>query len=386
MGIQGLWSFLKTKHANVMHDIAGLDGLRGKRFVLDVSGEMHGIVERGADPNEVFPRMDRDLKQLDITTTFIFDGKRCPAKVFEHERRSDARQQLRDRKEEHGKIIQHLAAEEPTAETIMKRAEEQGGELKRMVDKHQRLNVDLGGTKMELELDVEALVQEIQAKHDKQAGRSAVTDEHYQGLIRTLDDRGLPYLIALTEAEKLCAQLVRDGKADVVVSNDGDTLTFGATCMLRNFGRDSSRYPTQIIYLAEVIDSMGVGTYESFVDFCILCGCDFTESRGLPTVGPAAALKIIQKHKTIDAYLGSTDWVALKHKLANSEKWAPFTLDQFQYQVARQMFLDKSDQVMPVTSLFERVRSPVKRRHPPSDDSPKQAKREETPVLPPPEF
>jgi 5'-3' exonuclease len=384
MGIHGLWNLLKTKHAHVLHEIAGLDQFKGMRFALDVSGEMHSIVERGDNPNEVFTRMAHDLKLLEIELIFVFDGKRSPAKVHEHERRSDARQQARDRTEERQQIIQQIKTEPPSADALVTRAIKEGGELQRIVQKHQRLNVDLGEAKMELELNLEALVQEIQAKAAKQADRSSVTDEHYQSLIRTLDQRGLPYLIARTEAEKLCAQLVQNKRADVVVSNDGDTLTFGAPCMLRNFGRNSDRFPTQMVYLDEVLASLKLETQAQFVDFCILCGCDFTESHGLPTVGPVAALKIIQQHKSINAYLASTDWVAKQHKLAHDPKWSSFTLDQFQYQVARQMFLDITDQIMEVTdSPLKRQRSPD--RH--NDQPPaKVAKIRQDTLLPPPEF
>ena len=41
--------------------------------------------------------------------------------------------------------------------------------------------------------------------------------------------------------------------------------------------------------------------YGQFVDFCIMCGCDYTETiRG---IGPKTALALIRKHKTIGGVL-----------------------------------------------------------------------------------
>jgi len=39
-------------------------------------------------------------------------------------------------------------------------------------------------------------------------------------------------------------------------------------------------------------------SYAEFVDLCILCGCDYTET--IDGVGPVTAYKLIKEHKTIE--------------------------------------------------------------------------------------
>ena len=39
-------------------------------------------------------------------------------------------------------------------------------------------------------------------------------------------------------------------------------------------------------------------TYEQFIDFCILCGCDYTSK--IPNVGPIKAYSYIKAHKNIE--------------------------------------------------------------------------------------
>ncbi len=42
-------------------------------------------------------------------------------------------------------------------------------------------------------------------------------------------------------------------------------------------------------------------TYEQFVEFCILCGCDYTSK--IKNLGPARAFEFLKKYKNIDGIL-----------------------------------------------------------------------------------
>ena len=42
-------------------------------------------------------------------------------------------------------------------------------------------------------------------------------------------------------------------------------------------------------------------THAEFVDMCILCGCDYTET--IDGVGPVTAYKLIKEHKNIENVL-----------------------------------------------------------------------------------
>ena len=72
-----------------------------------------------------------------------------------------------------------------------------------------------------------------------------------------------------------------------------DTIVFGADRLIRNFTRDGD---TTEINLADVLQELEL-SYEQFLDFCILCGCDYTSK--IPGIGPVKALKMIKSEKDI---------------------------------------------------------------------------------------
>ena len=73
-------------------------------------------------------------------------------------------------------------------------------------------------------------------------------------------------------------------------------------------------------------------TQEMFIDFCILCGCDYSSKiTGIAIIG---ANKLIVKHITIEAilaHINANEKLKLRHTYP----------DEFieQYQIARNMFL-----------------------------------------------
>jgi len=99
------------------------------------------------------------------------------------------------------------------------------------------------------------------------------------------------------EAEQLGAMLQRTGQFDYVATDDTDTLVFGATELLCKY--DGQTF--QCVSLAGVLDGLEL-TFEQFVDFCIMCGCDFTE-RTLKGIGCKTALKLIKAHGSIERVL-----------------------------------------------------------------------------------
>ncbi|KAH8051029.1 endonuclease [Aureococcus anophagefferens] len=131
---------------------------------------------------------------------------------------------------------------------------------------------------------------------------------------------GVPVVDAPCEAEAQCAELVRGGKAHAVGTEDMDALTFGSTRQLRNmtFTKKSKDDKVLEITHAAVLEGLGLSNAE-FVDFCILCGCDYTSTiRG---VGPKTALKLVKEHGSIEAILAK----GLKAKQRGDvpDEWVP---------------------------------------------------------------
>jgi flap endonuclease-1 len=105
---------------------------------------------------------------------------------------------------------------------------------------------------------------------------------------------GIPYVVAPEEADSQCAQLVKEGHATGVLTEDMDILTFGANTIYRNL---VSYKKEQIkIDLPEILNKLDL-TYEQFVELCILFGCDYTEK--LLDISPNTIYEYFHKHKNM---------------------------------------------------------------------------------------
>ncbi|KAI5185810.1 flap endonuclease-1 [Nematocida homosporus] len=116
-----------------------------------------------------------------------------------------------------------------------------------------------------------------------------------QELLRCL---GVPYLVAPGEAEAYCSILNSTGIVDGVVTEDMDALAFGAKVLLRNFLPALMKKGSIMeIKLDRVLADMKLDQ-DSFVDLCILLGCDYCKSpKG---VGPKKAFELIRDFKSIN--------------------------------------------------------------------------------------
>ncbi len=72
-----------------------------------------------------------------------------------------------------------------------------------------------------------------QKRNNKVAGHFGTADHRSKQFKALLDLCGLEWWNAPGEAEAELAVMNRQGKIDAVLSDDGDALLFGATCLLR---------------------------------------------------------------------------------------------------------------------------------------------------------
>lgn len=153
----------------------------------------------------------------------------------------------------------------------------------------------------------------------------SMTKEHQEDCKRLLRLMGVPVVEAPCEAESQCAALARAGKVYAAGSEDMDTLTFASPVLVRRLTFSEARkLPILEFRLADILTAMEL-TMPQFVDLCILCGCDYTDTiRG---IGPKNALKLIKTHGTIEKVLESLD--TTKFPLPES----------FDYAQARELFL-----------------------------------------------
>jgi flap endonuclease-1 len=147
----------------------------------------------------------------------------------------------------------------------------------------------------------EALAKGEVAEAYKQARSASKVDAEViatsKTLIRLL---GLPVVDAPSEGEAQAAAMVCRGDARYVVSQDYDTLLFGAPLLVRNLtvsgkrklhGRTISVSPERIV-LSDLLKGLQL-TRDDLIRIAILIGTDF--NAGARGIGAKTALKIVRK-------------------------------------------------------------------------------------------
>ena len=160
--------------------------------------------------------------------------------------------------------------------------------------------------------------REVVSRQDRPRGR--VTTHHFSTLKQMLVSRSISFLHAQGDAEKTCAWLCQNGFADIVASDDYDALAYGAPIVVRNLNNDVRVEIDRRAILTRT------GLSESdFLNFCILCGCDFTP-RGF-RMGMERALSIVRSddgttrlYDHLDAAIAEFDYRSNDHPADVSER------------------------------------------------------------------
>jgi flap endonuclease-1 len=283
MGIKQLFKFL-SENANRSIKVQTMENYTGRVLAVDASMCLYQFVvairlgaenqhqnlmnDAGEVTSHIGGFLNRTLRMLEagIKPVYVFDGKPPEFKSAE----------LQERKEKREK-----------AETELKEAVEAG--------------------------DQEAVL--------KQTKRTVkVTPKMNQDIRRLLRMMGCPIIEAPCEAEATCAEMVKVGKAYGAVTEDMDVLTFGSTVMIKNLfstqaggpsgsastapGLKPGQKPVYEVNLATALEQLNV-TMDQFIDFCILCGCDYADT--LRGVGPHNGFKLIVEHGTLEEVIKNVD-------------------------------------------------------------------------------
>ena len=132
-----------------------------------------------------------------------------------------------------------------------------------------------------------------------------------------LESIGIPCLSATAEAEQLCAMLCLEGYTNACYSIDSDLLAYLCPLIITKISdelsMDEDGYQDlqfECIDVNIILDELNL-TPKMFIDWCIMCGCDYNNNiRGL---GPDRAFKLILKHKSIDDLIIKQETSCLNH-------------------------------------------------------------------------
>jgi flap endonuclease-1 len=168
-------------------------------------------------------------------------------------------------------------------------------------------------TKEEATLKYEKALAEgrIEEAHSYAQATSRLKDYMEEDSKRLLELLGIPWIQAPSEGEAQAAYMTQKKATDFCVSQDYDSLLFGAPSLIRNVTISGRRkLPRKAVYvdvvpevveLDKVLNELGV-SYEQFVDLGILVGTDYNPE-GVRGVGPKTALKLIREHGSLDGVL-----------------------------------------------------------------------------------
>ncbi|OAL31638.1 hypothetical protein AYO20_08181 [Fonsecaea nubica] len=146
------------------------------------------------------------------------------------------------------------------------------------------------------DFDAELKALRSQQKRDRRDADEVTQTmiQECQALLRLF---GLPYITAPMEAEAQCAELVRLGLVDGIVTDDSDIFLFGGTRIYKNMF-NAAKYVE--CYLSSDLEKEFLLDRRRLIRFAHLLGSDYTE--GVPGVGPVTALEILTDFENLEEF------------------------------------------------------------------------------------
>jgi flap endonuclease-1 len=151
----------------------------------------------------------------------------------------------------------------------------------------------------------------------KFASRTAkLTSEMVDESKELLTALGIPFIQAPSEGEAQAAHLVKKGDAYAAVSQDFDSLLFGAPKVIRNLSIEGKRKRAsklqfdivrpEMIELSDVLNNVGIDQ-EQLIIVAILMGTDYNP-KGIPGIGPKNAIKLVKEYDNFDDLFEKVEW------------------------------------------------------------------------------
>ena len=250
MGIKNLNSFLTKYAPNCIKEV-DISTLEGYTIAIDTSIFLYKFMY-SLKFIDNFLQQVWHFRKYKIQPIYVFDG--APPK--------EKQDTLNNRKEQKIKLYQKM------------------DEIKNIIKDKKKLKED---------------IKDLQKEYDNIKRKCiTITREDIMNLKNVFDILGIKYYQADCEADLVCCEMYKKGIVDACMSNDMDFLPSGCGKLLRNYNLSN----TLLVYdLDMILDTIGLN-YDEFVDFCILCGCDYTGK--ITRLGSISAYNYIKSDKNIE--------------------------------------------------------------------------------------
>ncbi len=268
MGIKDLNPYLRETVPDAIKEVE-LSQFSGKTVCIDTSIYFYKFLYKNNRYLEGFYQQIFRLRKNGLTPIYIFDGAPPQEKMKTLELR-------KEKKEEIKASIESLYNQKELAETDEE--------------------------KKALEFKISMIKKKL----------IYITSEYINKLKQLLDLMNVQYIQAPGEADMICGKLAKQGLVDLVMSDDMDLLTSGSSKVLRNFFITSNK----VMYydLNKILELMDINI-DQWIDFCILCGCDYCDR--IPNLGPKNSLKYLKLYENVNGILEN---VGSKYKVPENYK------------------------------------------------------------------
>ena len=221
------------------------------------------------------------LRKWNIHCVFIYDNKAPDEKKAEQQRRRETRAKQGDRVKELENDIQHYENGGEPSEKMIEICKKEGvvSLLKR--NESGQILIDIKLVKKKLESMKSMII--------------SITEEDLQLSRDLFDMMDIPYMKAISEAEAYSSYMCIHGKVDAVLSEDTDVLAYGAPLFLTKI--DTVENTVVCISYEKVLEELQM-TKDTFVDLCIMLGCDYNTN--VPKVGPEKSIAFLNRYKSIE--------------------------------------------------------------------------------------
>lgn len=108
-----------------------------------------------------------------------------------------------------------------------------------------------------------------------------------------LEKCGVPYFNAVLEAETVCADLAKKGIVTAAMSEDSDLFVYGSPLTIIDVNLLTQQVTT--VAYKDILNELKM-TEDQFLNFCMLCGCDYVRSTFRD---PKDAYDLVMSHSPI---------------------------------------------------------------------------------------
>jgi len=305
MGIKNLKVILTQRCKNAIN-ICKLEKYRGYTLGIDLSIFLYKYIYNNGDHIEGLTRLIMRLLKNQITPLFVLDSKPPDEK-------KNTLQERKDRKE-------IMNVKKNLLEACIDMPKNNYDDFKnKVIEIVKKTNESMEIEEEEIKELFSKSSDEIKIEADKVNRKIIhVKPYHTESSKKLFDLFGIKYIYVEEggEAEGILSMLCKNNVIQGVITEDSDILANGGKLLLRNFSSDKNIIEENC--LEGILNCLEM-TQDQFIDFCILCGCDYTQK--IPNLGPINALKIIHQYKNIEKFLESnTKYIIPINFFENYEK------------------------------------------------------------------